>query len=391
MHTALSATRRGLPGLSWLTTGLVMLAPILFGKELQAQARGQKAVVAQSASPGRLGVRLLSRREFTVGSDEAPRTVVLIEEVLVGGAAARAGMRAGDVVVQINGMFPSEALLMQLGPDLKAGDSLRLSVRRGRESMDRWVVADARPVDQFAPRSPMALPREADARRWPLGLRTARAEEEAEGFTIVWQSSPGQNQSLSYSFQPAEQGDLPFNAFVVRTPKTDSLMSLIHIVRGQIKERAWGPDDAQSVLRVELSEELGALQHELATVSSERLRLSGMSQETGEVRVRVAPSRALAPLMQTGRAFLLGAEVTSVNDELGKYFEVESGVLVSSVPVGTPADRFGLRAGDVIVATHLGPVEDFQQLRAFLYRYSLIELTVVRRGERLLLRSPESR
>ena len=193
---------------------------------------------------------------------------------------------------------------------------------------------------------------------------------------------------------PNAGGDLPFNAFVVRTPQTDSLMTRIQMVRREIQEafgaartqdrRNGAPPRDLSLRRVELARELGNLQDQLAMVSREQLRVMELTREgTEEVRVRLSPNRVLAPLMQTNRAFLLGAEVTSVNAELGSYFDVDRGVLVSSVPSGTPAERAGLRAGDVIVGTSRGPVADFGELRRHLLSdASGLEMIVVRNGER---------
>ena len=59
-------------------------------------------------------------------------------------------------------------------------------------------------------------------------------------------------------------------------------------------------------------------------------------------------------LAQLGGKPRLGVELTGLTDQLRKYFKVENGlgVLVSKVLEETPAERAGLRAGDVIVAVN---------------------------------------
>ena len=54
------------------------------------------------------------------------------------------------------------------------------------------------------------------------------------------------------------------------------------------------------------------------------------------------------PLM-SWRSSLIGVEAETLDAQLAEYFGVKSGVLVRSVTPDSPADKAGLRAGDVIV------------------------------------------
>jgi len=53
-------------------------------------------------------------------------------------------------------------------------------------------------------------------------------------------------------------------------------------------------------------------------------------------------------IFTTLRSPVLGVEVETMGDQLGDYFGVKEGVLVRAVLRGTPADKAGIRAGDVI-------------------------------------------
>jgi len=58
-----------------------------------------------------------------------------------------------------------------------------------------------------------------------------------------------------------------------------------------------------------------------------------------------------------GRA-RLGASLSSVGDQLASYFGVKGGALVTSVEMDSPAERAGLKAGDVITSINGRSVSD---------------------------------
>jgi C-terminal processing protease CtpA/Prc len=63
-----------------------------------------------------------------------------------------------------------------------------------------------------------------------------------------------------------------------------------------------------------------------------------------------------------------GAQVAPLNDDLAEVFGVRRGVFVVSVSSNTPADRMGLRGGDVITAVGDSVVADISQLRRAIQR-----------------------
>ena len=77
---------------------------------------------------------------------------------------------------------------------------------------------------------------------------------------------------------------------------------------------------------------------------------------------RIAPSATGAPVSSTYR--LAGAEFRTMTPELADYFAVDSGVLVLRVIPETPAQRLGLRGGDVIIEVDGTATPDVTILRS---------------------------
>jgi membrane-associated protease RseP (regulator of RpoE activity) len=81
----------------------------------------------------------------------------------------------------------------------------------------------------------------------------------------------------------------------------------------------------------------------------------------------------------------LGIRIETLTPDLGEYFDVPGGkgVVVMEVMKGTPAERAGLKPGDVI--THVGSraVDDADELvRAVSAEDTHVKLTVLRKGAR---------
>jgi membrane-associated protease RseP (regulator of RpoE activity) len=64
-----------------------------------------------------------------------------------------------------------------------------------------------------------------------------------------------------------------------------------------------------------------------------------------------APAKVWKHTFSAGGGSRLGVQIESMSDQLRAYFGApkESGVLIGSVEAGSPAEKSGLRAGDVIV------------------------------------------
>ena len=79
----------------------------------------------------------------------------------------------------------------------------------------------------------------------------------------------------------------------------------------------------------------------------------------------------------------LGIFMQDLNDQLGQYFEVNKGVLISKVEEDSPAEEAGLKAGDVIVSVNGNEVSSSGDISAIISDHKKgdkIDIGVVRKG-----------
>lgn len=113
---------------------------------------------------------------------------------------------------------------------------------------------------------------------------------------------------------------------------------------------------------------------------------------TGTVPVVAMGLRAPSPRASRSPFVLGGARARDLSVELGRYFGVGTGVLLTDVLASTPAALAGFQPGDVIVSLAGRDVETLTELRAVLSGAPVpYELTVVRRRSRVVVRYPPKR
>lgn len=141
-----------------------------------------------------------------------------------------------------------------------------------------------------------------------------------------------------------------------------------------------------------LSVELG----DLNSVTVKRMR--GRMRDFGDAYTFVIPDMPpMPPDMHMAQPFhdrrtpLLGIGAEDLTPQLGAFFGApdNAGVLVREVNSGTPAEKAGLKAGDIITQVDGKPVRSLDELRAQLREKSgqkTVNLGILRKGSQLTLR-----
>jgi membrane-associated protease RseP (regulator of RpoE activity) len=337
-------------------------------------------------SPGWLGISYEVR--WTQEADRCqPR--VLVEQVVQGSPAERAGLRPGDVITALDGGDLPAGMLRVAAARLAPGDTVRLRFERDGRSREVTAIADRRP----------ARPPQVIIQRAPGGFSTTTAP-------IVWVTGDtliARNLDETMRQQPAgywyahSDGRTEYRRLLSgsRTPLDQRVAALLQCAERETSEVA----PTRLALR-----EFQARADSLRVVFSRRALARDPDTEDFEIRVHefvTAPSTAAAPFrieqdddggmfvfrfddrMMAGLRGVAGAELTELEPELAEYFDnVREGILVLRVADGTPADRSGLRPGDVIVYGAGRRVESVDALRSLLVfpDPGSIELRVVRKG-----------
>lgn len=102
----------------------------------------------------------------------------------------------------------------------------------------------------------------------------------------------------------------------------------------------------------------------------------------------VVMNPSVAPLIAfatpSGAMQVAGAEMVPINTQLGEVLGVRRGVLLVNVPAATPADRSGLRGGDIIVRAAATEIVDPAGLHLVMIHSGpakTLQLDIVRKGK----------
>ena len=153
--------------------------------------------------------------------------------------------------------------------------------------------------------------------------------------------------------------------------------------------RCGADPSARQHLRARLAELARASEALRRRISEAARRAAASHAEVVAGRSEGAPApppRRFSPLAPylLGQNRVAGAEVVDLEPELAAYFGVGGGVLVVSVPPGTPASAAGLRPGDVVTQAATFDIESVEDLRLALSRAeSPVRLTVIRERQPL--------
>lgn len=308
------------------------------------------------------------------------QSTIVIREIVDQSPAQQAGLMAGDTVISINGLTASEQLIGSLGYSLAPGDTVTVRVARAGRTRDFAVVAAARPAGYVSVGpDTRIITFDNDSIRGMLRvyLDSARARLDTLRLPNVrvqrWRGTPGDS----------VRWQMFSDSFVFRMDTLNNRIFRFHGDSTRLKlDSVWARVAPQFNMRFRLDSlrgmRLDTLRHYLE-IPSRSWALRGDSLWRGAVG-----DGAWDVMILGGRA-IAGAQLTELNPGLGEYFGANEGALVVQVPEGTPADRSGLLAGDVIVRANGQDVATIAELRRAIARTprsEAITLEVIRKKAR---------
>lgn len=230
---------------------------------------------------------------------------VLVNRVLEGSPADRAGIQSGDVITRFNNRQVDDSEdLTNLVRDSRAGSSVAIQIVR-------------------------------DGRTRNVSATLEERDDDARGSTWSWNRDD-------------DDDDDNDRVRVRRAPR-------VHIER-------WDDDEGRN-----------------------RFKIDGKDRDV----VVLPDMRGFAPHVQMmnfrGR---LGVQLQDLNEGLGEYFQTSEGALVTSVVEDSPAEKAGIRAGDVIVRFGGEDIEDSEDLSRAVREADegAVEVTLIRKGIRMTVR-----
>jgi len=326
---------------------------------LEAQERPvpdqRPAPAPQPAPEGRGWLGLEFAWEQRPGSE---RPVLIIRQVMRESPAERAEIRAGDIIRSFGGAPPEPGAVQARGARLRPGEVIVVEVLRPGEDRVRSV-----PVQ--ADRRPSVVARGPGGEWVPFHPDTLRIQ-------------------LRMNLDSMRAEMARFQAEMERFQSEDMQV----VFRGLMEEGARMRDS------VWFGEGSRPFRWEHSLVPMEQWYAAGAEAAAAAERtLTAAQARGTGPLMvfRSGQRVVGGAELAPLNPDLARYFGTESGVLAVEVLEDTPAERGGLRAGDVIIRVREEPVTGITQFRDALergYRSPPVPVTVIREGRELELRFP---
>lgn len=327
------------------------------------------------------------------GSRCEPRVVV--ESVVHGSPAERAGLRPGDAILMVDGQPAPGARLRELAARLSPGDSVRLRFQRGAAVRIVTAVADRRParpptgtvtgagawLEQTS--APVVRVSGDTLEAWNVEPGTAWDRPGAGGYWIARADGGTEYRRLDAWSRDAldrRVADLLECADRVLPAEAPPAPGQVRVQR--IQQRA---DSLRIVIARRALEAAGNQQRVVVRAAPAAPGRPGAGSRIEELQVagpdvlfRRVEERAAAGVREVA-----GADFLPLEPELAEYFRgAGDGLLVLRVEPGSPAQRVGLRAGDVVTSGDGRSVRTLDDLRRVLARPdgAAVELRLVRHG-----------
>ena len=336
----------------------ILLTALVFATLLPAMAHAQETRVYRFTQRGMLGVLT---EAVPAGSMDARRRLVV--DVVRASPADRAGLMKGDTIVRINGLAATSQVM---SAPFEPGDTVVLRVKRGAREMDVTVVASER-SHQFE-----SLMQDSIGRR----------------MSVIIESMRGHADSILPRMTIRRFGNDSTTAIIIGTDTVT-----VFGRGGPWSGRMISPDSIRGFfLNVDslraFADSTGFRFRTLpdgVSVWADSLHFGegGVYRFFGDTIDINRPFEMMRAGTLLGMRAVGGAELSDLNEGLGEYFGTSSGVLVMNARSGTPAERAGLRAGDVIIRVNDEPVRNIVELRRRIdeARGGNVSLRVLRRGQ----------
>ncbi len=329
----------------------------------------QPARVVQIGQSGWLGF------SYSTGWPDGDARVV-VDTVIPQSPAARAGMQKADTVMEVNGLRATPRLLGSLG--LEPGDRVELTVRRNGSERTLSLTAAERPegygmTNVYTIRTDSVLPMvrgmldsaliRIDSLKFPqIHFRTIH---DSAGRTVIIRGRGEDVDTLRFEFDT----DSLFQHFELFGDSMRHAMDsvFLRVARPGMQVHIHG----DSV--VVLGDSMG-----VRGIRPFMYRSGDMDFDFDAAPFRIA---------HVGFTSIAGMQLEELDDGLGAYFGTDSGLLVLEVGEDTPAERAGLREGDVILRANGQDVERISQLRREIARTDEdeVELRVLRERREITL------
>jgi len=250
---------------------------------------------------------------------------VVVQKVTAEGPAARAGLLPNDVIVRFDGFdIGGMADLKAVLSTLPSGQAVLLRALRNQQSLEIKAVLGPRPIE-----SELMLP----------------------------------------AFDPLESV----------ASEREQLQKRLEELGASLRSFYKGPSSKEA------NEAVREIQLEMRQIF-DRLRELGpdqtfAQQEQSKEKESVGPDFTAGQLPRDS-VFQPGFTARDLTPQLAAILQSRGGVLVSSVTTGSPAERAGLKAGDVIIKAQDAVFADAARLRAFLSaQHGAIKLALIRNKE----------
>ena len=374
-----------------LVTLLALLGAALAAAALTAAApaAAQQDIFVVRSAPAWLGVSYETR---WVMEESTCAPQIVVQAVVQGSPAERAGLRAGDAITAIDGAPAPPGRLQAIAGQLVPGDSVRLRFQRGGEEREVTAVADRRPdrplsvfVEGSSFRASGApiievvgdslIARNLTAEWDPGRVRSywiRGSDGRAEYRTIAGWARTETDTRVADLLACADSASASAPRWVETSPgvtiELQRLQERADSIRVAMNQRAMERREPGILRRIDPDE---------SAIAIPPSRTSRVIGPRGSYTFRVEDHVAV------GLRGVAGAELTALDPALAEYFRnADDGLLVLRIAPDTPADRAGLRPGDVVIAADGRDLESVAELRQViaLPQGGTVSLRVIRKG-----------